>query len=82
MSEIRMRKKHQVTLPASIVRLAGIEPDDMLTVTFTNGAIVIKPKIDSVELQDDVMAYAGIGQGLWGSTQEEVQASIRRLREE
>ncbi len=44
MAEIRMRRKHQVTLPASIVRLAGIEPEDMLTVTFTNGAIVIKPK--------------------------------------
>ena len=34
-------RKQQVTLSASIVQLAGIEPDDMLMVTFTNGANVI-----------------------------------------
>jgi bifunctional DNA-binding transcriptional regulator/antitoxin component of YhaV-PrlF toxin-antitoxin module len=82
MAEIRMRRKHQVTLPASIVRLAGIEPEDMLTVTFTNGAIVIKPKTKATELQDDVMSYAGIGRGVWGASNEEVVANIRKLRDE
>lgn len=76
-----MRRKHQVTLPASIVRQAGIEPEDMLTVTFTNGAIVIKPKTKASEPQDDVMSYAGIGQGVWGTGSAEVLANIRKLRD-
>ncbi len=82
MPEIRMRRKHQVTLPASIVRQAGIKPDDMLTVTFMNGAIFIKPKIADAGPQEDLMSYAGIGRGLWGNTPEEIKASIRSLREE
>ena len=81
MAEIRMRRKHQVTLPASIERLAGIEPEDMLTVTFMNGAIVIKPKTKGTEPQDDVMSYAGIGRGVWGASSEEVVANIRKLRD-
>lgn len=81
MAEIRMRRKHQVTLPASIVRLAGIEPEDMLTVTFTNGVIVIKPKTKATVLQDDVMSYAGTGRGVWGTSSEEVLANIRKLRD-
>jgi len=76
-----MRRKHQVTLPASIVRQAGIEPEDMLTVTFTNGAIVVKPKTKASEPQDDVMSYAGIGQGVWGTGSAEVLANIRKLRD-
>lgn len=76
-----MRRKHQVTLPASIVRQAGIEPEDMLTVTFTNGAIVIKPKTKASEPQDDVMSYAGIGRGVWGTGSAEVLANIRKLRD-
>jgi bifunctional DNA-binding transcriptional regulator/antitoxin component of YhaV-PrlF toxin-antitoxin module len=82
MPEIRMRRKHQVTLPASIVREAGIKPDDMLTVTFMNGAIFIRPKIEATGPQDDLMSYAGIGRGVWGNTPDEIQASIRSLREE
>ena len=76
-----MRRKHQVTLPASIVRQADIEPEDMLTVTFTNGAIVIKPKTKASEPQDDVMSYAGIGRGVWGTGSAEVLANIRKLRD-
>jgi len=29
MPEIRMRPKHQVTLPASVVRAANLQPDDL-----------------------------------------------------
>jgi bifunctional DNA-binding transcriptional regulator/antitoxin component of YhaV-PrlF toxin-antitoxin module len=83
MAEIRMRRKHQITLPASIVREAKIEPDDRLTVTFMNGAIIIKAAKPADDMaQDDVMSYAGLGRGLWGDTHAEVLKTIRTLRDE
>lgn len=83
MLEIRMRRKHQITLPASIVRAAKIEPDDRLTVTFINGAIIIKASEPAAGIpQDDVMSYAGLGRGLWGDTHDEVLKTIRKLRDE
>jgi antitoxin component of MazEF toxin-antitoxin module len=80
MPEIRMRPKHQVTLPASIVREASIKPDDRLSVVFTNGNIVITPVRN--EVKDDVMSYAGIFRGAWGNTPEQVEATIHNLRNE
>lgn len=81
MPEIRMRPKHQVTLPASVVRAANLQVDDRLTVTFVNGSIVITPQKNTVQ-EDDVMAYAGIGRGLWGTSPEQVEAAVRDLRNE
>jgi len=80
MPEIRMRPKHQVTLPASIVREASIKPDDRLSVTFVNGNIIITPV--RTETKDDVMSYAGIFRGAWGDTPEKVEATIHNLRNE
>ncbi len=82
MPEIRMRRKHQVTLPASIVRAAKIEPDDKLNVTFANGAIVITPKNPAASEVLDVMSFAGIGRGLWGETPDDVTSAMRNLRSE
>ncbi len=83
MAEIRMRRKHQITLPASIVREAKIEPEDRLTVTFMNGAIIIKACEPAGEMkEDEVMSYAGLGRGLWGNTHDEVLKTIRKLRDE
>ena len=78
-----MRPKHQVTLPAAIVRQANIKLDDRLTVDFINGAIVITPNRTKTESLDaNVMPYAGIGRGLWGNTPEEVTKTIHNLRNE
>ena len=80
MPEIRMRPKHQVTLPASVVRAAKLKPDDRLTVTFINGSIIITPKHDAKD-QDDIMSFAGIGHGLWGNTPEEVDQTLRNMKD-
>jgi hypothetical protein len=81
MPEIRMRPKHQVTLPANIVRQAKLAPDDRLEVTYTNGVIVLTPCSKSSSAPKfDLMAYAGIGKGMWGNTAEEVNKHIRDLR--
>jgi antitoxin component of MazEF toxin-antitoxin module len=44
MPEIRMRAKHQITLPASVVRAANLKVDDRLNVDYINGVIVITNK--------------------------------------
>lgn len=81
MPEIRMRTKHQVTLPASVVRAANLHPDDRLMVTYVNGNIIITPKKTEPQT-DDVMQFAGIGRGLWGNTPEAVIETIRNMRSE
>jgi len=81
MPEIRMRPKHQVTLPANIVRQAKLSLDDRLEVSYTNGVIVLTPRPNTAAAQKfDVMAYAGIGKGVWGSTSDEVNKYINDLR--
>jgi len=81
MPELRMRPKHQVTLPANIVREAKLAPDDRLEVSYTNGVIVLTPRPNAASAQKfDFMAYAGIGKGVWGSTSEEVNKYINDLR--
>lgn len=79
MPEIRMRPKHQITLPASVVRAAKLKPDDRLTVTFINGSIIITPKHDAKD-QDDIMSFAGIGHGLWGNTPAEVDQTLCNMK--
>ncbi len=81
MPEIRMRSKHQITLPASIIRQARIAPDDRLMVSFLGGNIVITPK-KTMEEKTDIMAYAGMFTGTWGDTPGAVDANIRKLRDE
>jgi antitoxin component of MazEF toxin-antitoxin module len=81
MPEIRMRPKHQITLPASVVRAANLKAEDRLQVDYLNGAIIITPKKPAHQQTDDVMAYAGIGKGLWGESAEQIEANIAQLRD-
>jgi bifunctional DNA-binding transcriptional regulator/antitoxin component of YhaV-PrlF toxin-antitoxin module len=75
MPQIRMRDKHQVTLPASVVRAANLKPDDKLQVDYVNGSIIITPQLLA---QDgaDILAFAGIGRGLWGDTAKKVEQTL------
>lgn len=82
MPEIRMRPKSQITLPASIVRQANLQTDDRLTVALVNGNIVISPKRSPAATPGGVMAFAGIGRGVWGQTADEVVAQAKALRDE
>jgi bifunctional DNA-binding transcriptional regulator/antitoxin component of YhaV-PrlF toxin-antitoxin module len=81
MLEIRMRPKHQVTLPASIVRAANIQLDDKLEVSYVNGSIIISP-LKTNNKPVDVMAFAGVGRGLWGETPEAVTTNVKKLRDD
>jgi len=80
MSVIRMRSKNQFTLPASLVRASGIQIDDKLSVSLVNGSIVITPMGPKHQGLSDVMAFAGIAQGVWGDSPEEVEHNLQRDR--
>jgi antitoxin component of MazEF toxin-antitoxin module len=80
MPEIRMRSKNQFTLPASLVRASGIQIDDKLSVSLVNGSIVITPMGPKHQGLSDVMAFAGIAQGVWGDSPEEVEQTLQRDR--
>jgi hypothetical protein len=79
MSTIRIRPKHQVTLPASIVRQASIQTDDVFSVVYLNGSIVITPQLAGRKAPS-LMSFAGIGKGLWGDSQEAVDATLRDMK--
>ncbi len=81
MLEIRMRPKHQVTLPASIVREANLQPDDKLSVDYINGSIIITPARLTGSAGADLLAYAGIAQGAWGRSPQEVEKTIAETRD-
>jgi len=75
-----MRSKNQFTLPASLVRESGIQIDDKLSVSLVNGSIVITPMGPKHQGLSDVMAFAGIAQGVWGGSPEEVENTLQRDR--
>lgn len=80
MSQVRVRQKHQITLPANIVQDAHIIPNDTLDVAYVNGVITLTPKKRQKQ-RNSVMAFAGIAKGVWGETPEAVEATLLSQRE-
>ena len=81
MSTVRVRPKHQITLPVSIVNQAGIHQDDLLEADYVNGVITLVPKARQLR-HGDIMDYAGIARDVYGKTAEEVDAALAQLRDE
>jgi len=81
MSTVRVRPKHQITLPVSIVNQANIHQDDLLEANYVNGVITLVPKARHAH-HGDIMDYAGVARDVYGKTAEEVDASISQLRDE
>ncbi len=80
MPEVRVRQKHQITLPSTIVQEAHIAPNDTLEIALVNGVITLTPT-KRRERKNSVMSYAGIARGLWGSTMEERDETLRNDRD-
>jgi bifunctional DNA-binding transcriptional regulator/antitoxin component of YhaV-PrlF toxin-antitoxin module len=80
MTEITVRQRNQVTIPKAIAEAAGIEEGTVCDMQYANGVITIQ--LPEHRPPVDVMQYAGIGRGLWGETPEEVDRTIRALRDE
>ena len=43
MSQVRVRLKHQITIPTRIAEAAHIKPNDMLEVAYANGVVTLVP---------------------------------------
>ena len=75
MYQIRVEQNNQISLPSEIIQQAGIQPDDVLEVTFIDGTVTLVP-IKHADSAISIMDYAGIGQGAWGKTAEEIEAKL------
>jgi bifunctional DNA-binding transcriptional regulator/antitoxin component of YhaV-PrlF toxin-antitoxin module len=80
MPQIRVREKHQVTLPMSIVRGAGIHENDVLEVSFKNGVITLVPSKAKLP-KKSLMDFVGATQGLYGRDPLEVAQYLEQERD-
>jgi antitoxin component of MazEF toxin-antitoxin module len=81
MLTVRVRNKHQVTLPTSIMQQANLHQDDILEASYHNGVIILIPS-RATPKQDNLMDYAGIGRTSYGQTPTEVDNTLTTLRSE
>ena len=75
MSQVRVRLKHQITLPARIARQAGIKENDLLEVAYLNGVVTLAPAGRKAQGKS-LMDYAGIARGAWGQSASEVDRNL------
>ena len=80
MAQVRVRNKHQITIPARIAESANIKPDDMLEVAYNNGVVTLIP-VSRKKRKESAMAYAGIAQGIWGKTTLEIDTELQNSRD-
>ena len=70
-----LSSKHQISLPAALVRELGLEPGDKLSVRLEDGSIVLRPRP-----RDWVSYLAGSMPGYYGKTKEEIDAYLKEVR--
>jgi bifunctional DNA-binding transcriptional regulator/antitoxin component of YhaV-PrlF toxin-antitoxin module len=81
MSEVRLRSKGQLTIPASIIEEAKLPEGATFDIAFVNGVITLTPLVKDKK-KDDLMSYAGIFKGAWGNTEAEIEKTLLNLRNE
>ncbi len=80
----RVSTKNQITIPADVLREAGLRPGDELKVVADNGHIVLEPALSLVERQREALRQiAGKYRGVYppGSLDEVRDEWEERLRE-
>jgi bifunctional DNA-binding transcriptional regulator/antitoxin component of YhaV-PrlF toxin-antitoxin module len=78
--QITVREKHQITLPASIVRAAHISPSDVLSVEYSNGVITLATVGRANTKRKSLMDYAGCAKGVYGKSTDEVRTYLNNER--
>ena len=83
MLQIKLREKGQVTIPAEVLqewRLKNqVSTNDLIDVVLSNGVLLLIPS-KRAEGKRELLSFAGTGRGLWGKTEQEIEASIAALR--
>ena len=80
MTQVRIRERNQITLPANIVIAASLSPNDTLEVSFANGIITLIP-VNPHNKRRSITDYVGSAKGLWGTTGAEIDAQLRDERD-
>jgi bifunctional DNA-binding transcriptional regulator/antitoxin component of YhaV-PrlF toxin-antitoxin module len=80
MPQVRVREKHQVTLPMSIMRDAHIQQNDMLEVGYKNGVITLTTK-QAQPLKRSLMDFVGAAKGVYGDDPAQVRAYLATERD-
>lgn len=83
MPQVKLRENGQVTVPAALLlewsRTNDVVAYDTLDVSLSNGVLMLIPSKRRTARRD-IMSFAGVGKGLWGSSQEEIETTIQDLR--
>ncbi len=80
-SKVNLRDRRQITLPADIVKAAGLSIHDQLEVRWQNGAIVMVPAPAVQRPPRSMDRYQGAAKGLYGANELAANAYIRDLRD-
>ena len=80
MTQIRIRERNQITLPANIVIAASLSPNNTLEVSFANGIITLIP-VNPHNTRRSITDYVGSAKGLWGTTGAGIDAQLRDERD-
>lgn len=83
MPQVKLREKGQVTIPADLLQEWGrqhhVATNDAIDVQLSNGVLMLIPSKRHAAKRD-IMSFAGVGKGLWGNTQQEIETTIQELR--
>ncbi|RMX11787.1 AbrB/MazE/SpoVT family DNA-binding domain-containing protein [Allofranklinella schreckenbergeri] len=78
---VRIKSKHQVTIPAAIAREASLNVNDILQASYKDGVITFATKnARKAENSRSLLDFAGSTPGLYGDTPEQMQAYINNER--
>ncbi len=80
MTQVRVREKHQVTLPMSIIREANISQNDVLEVAYRDGIITMSTH-KAMPAKRDLMDFVGCCAGLYGKNRKAVDDYIDNERD-
>ena len=80
MTQIRIRQRNQITLPANIAVAASLSPNDTLEVSFDNGVITLIP-VNPHNKRRSITDYVGSAKGLWGTTGAGIDTQLRDERD-
>lgn len=82
MPMIRVREKHQITLPKEVVSFLQIKPDSYIEYSITNNGVVIR-SAQLKKKRESIFKYAGINRNrrTYASSQE-ADTFISHLRDE
>ena len=78
--QVRVRNKHQITLPASVARAASISVNDVLSVDYRNGIITLTTQRTPAKKRPSLMEFAGCAKGLYGRTPKEIESYVANER--